>query len=153
MNTVEFHKLLRKAVAYYLTDAPEYTSVMDELSSSCEDGQWDMVEEALLEVDEFMAESDAGTLAQKERLAAKRENRPSRYPTCFELDEERYKQIAILEKEYTDRSIKFRQVPDELTRSELSYMADLLAKDVKRQKDARDKRIIQDLLGKVKQLC
>lgn len=153
MNAVEFHKLLRKAVAYYTSGAPEYTSVMDQLSMSAEDGQWEMVQEALEEVDEFMADSEIGTLAQKERIFAKREGRQDRYPTCFELDEVRLQKIATLAREYTDRRIKFHQNDVELHRSEWEYIAGILEKDVKRQKDERTKRILQETLNKVKFLA
>ncbi len=150
MNAVEFHKLLRKAVIYYVADAPEYTRVMDDLSVACEEGQWGMVQEALEEADEFLADSDVGTLAQKERIAAKREKRQNRYPSLFDTDEVRAKQIAALAKEYTAHRITFRQEPEPLRPSELSYIVDLLAKDVRRQKDERNKRTLQELLQKVR---
>lgn len=149
MKPVEFHKLLRKAVVYYVAGAPEYTSVMDQLSEHAEDGQWEMVQEALYEADEFMAESDAGTLAQKEEIYADREGRESRWPSVLEPNEVRYQRIATLAREYKQRGIKFRQGED-LYRSEWDYIAALLAKDVKRQKDERERRIVQDVLAKVK---
>ena len=106
----DFKKALRKAIVYYAAGAPEYTGLMDELSVACTDEQWEQVEEAMEEVDAFMAESDIGTLYQKERVAAKREGRPSRYPSVFELDDvKRNTAIAALEKEYKDKGIPFRQ--------------------------------------------
>jgi hypothetical protein len=36
MNAVEFHKLVRRAVIYYAADAPEFTSVMDDLVVACD---------------------------------------------------------------------------------------------------------------------
>lgn len=150
MNAIQFHKLLRKAVAYYTSGAPEYTRMMDELSINAEEGQWEMVQEALREVDEFMSESAIGTLAQKEESLAMREGRRSRYPLSFELNEARYEKITALKREFTERGIKFRHDGEELYRSEWEYVAILLEKDVKRQKDERTKRIVHELLSKVK---
>ncbi len=118
MNAVEFHRLVRRAVVYYAVDAPEYTATMDELVKACDqeedqeegDRKWDMVLEALHEVDEFMADSDAGTLCQKEQIFAEREGRKNRYPGALETDEEvREAKIATLKREFRSRGIAFRE--------------------------------------------
>lgn len=100
-------KLMRKAVIYYIADAPEYTRLMDDLTQKCTDAQWEKLERMIEEADEFMADSDIGTLAQKERVFAKREKRRNRYPTCFDDDETRASKIALLVTEYERKGIPY----------------------------------------------
>jgi hypothetical protein len=68
-----------------------------------------MVLEALHEADEFLADSDVGTLCQKERIFAEREKRASRYPGALETDEKVIQEkIAALAREFRTRGIAFR---------------------------------------------
>lgn len=114
MHNADFQKALRKAIAYYAAGAPEYSHLMDELSIACTDKQWQQIEEAIDEVDEVLSESAIGTLYQKESVAAKREGRPSRYPSVFETDEtKRSQMIAALEKDYRAKGIPFRSEDQE----------------------------------------
>lgn len=86
---------------------------MNDLTIETNNEQWQLVAPAIREVDEFMAESDAGTLYQKEKVTARKEGRKSRFPSVFLPEEERKPQIAALEQEYRARHIKFRSKPIE----------------------------------------
>lgn len=73
---------IREAITYYASGVADghYEQLMDELTNTCSEPQWEEVNHALDKVDEWMSETDQATLAQKERVAARREGRASRYP-------------------------------------------------------------------------
>ncbi len=108
-RVAEVRKKMRKAVIFYVADAPEYNHLMDDLTQECTDAQWEKLCRMIDEADDFLADSDIGTLAQKERMFAKRACRPNRYPTVFDLDDVREKKIAALAKEYKAKGIPFRE--------------------------------------------
>lgn len=78
----ELEQKIRQVITYYSAGVEDghYEQLMDELTQSCTDEQWQEVCRVIDEVDVWMAETDKATLAQKERLAALREGRSSRYP-------------------------------------------------------------------------
>lgn len=78
----DFEAKVREAITYYASGVGDghYERLMDELAVTCSEPQWQELSRALDRVDEWMAETDQATLAQKERVAARREGRPSRYP-------------------------------------------------------------------------
>lgn len=78
----DFEAKVREAITYYASGVSDghYEQLMDELTNTCSEPQWEEVNRALDRVDEWMAETDQATLAQKERVAARREGHPSRYP-------------------------------------------------------------------------
>lgn len=81
-GTLKFEEKLREAITYYASGVSDghYEQLMDELSVECSEPQWKEVDRALNQVDEWMADTDQATLAQKEQAAARREGRKSRYP-------------------------------------------------------------------------
>lgn len=103
----EIRKMMRKAVAYYLIDAPERTWLMDELAQVCTERQWEHLTAMLEEADEFRADSDIGLLAQKERVMARREKRQDRSPTSLDDDVTRTRKLAIIREDFRKRGIKF----------------------------------------------
>ena len=66
-------------------DAPEYTHPMDDLSCKCTDAQWEQLEAMLEEADEFMADSDVGTLAQKELSLSNVRGVKTAIPSCLTM--------------------------------------------------------------------
>lgn len=106
-DQAEVKKLMRKAVIYYVAGAPEYQRIMGNLKQVCSNAQWEKVCEMIEEADEFLAESDVGTLCQKERIFAKREQRPDRTPLAFDSEKVRAKKLAILRNEFVATGIKF----------------------------------------------
>lgn len=78
----DFEAKVREAITYYSSGVSDghYERLMDELTTSCSEPQWQDLCRALDQIDEWMADTDQATLAQKERVAARREGRPSRYP-------------------------------------------------------------------------
>lgn len=105
-DRMDFEQKVRKAITYYASGVGDgqYEQLMDELTMSCTDEQWKEVEAALEQVDEWMAETDQATLAQKERVAAKRAGRSSRYPGALMRtlmsNEEINTRLRELEKEH-----------------------------------------------------
>jgi hypothetical protein len=78
----DLEEKIREVITYYAAGVGDghYEQLMDELTNTCSEPQWEEVNRALDKVDEWMAETDQATLAQKERVAARREGRTSRYP-------------------------------------------------------------------------
>ncbi len=107
LSQAEIRKLMRKAVVYYVADAPEWERLMDDLTQVCSDRQWEKVQEMLAEADEFLADSDVGTLCQKEHIFARREKRPDRTPLVFDSDEVRARKLDALRKEFIAKGVKF----------------------------------------------
>lgn len=102
----DFELKLREAITYYASGVSDghYEQLMDELTNTCTEAQWKEVEAALEKVDEWMADTDQATLAQKEDVAARREGRKSRYPgtlvrTLMTKDEIN-NTLRLLEKEH-----------------------------------------------------
>lgn len=105
----EFRTLLLKMAVWYATGAPELHSFFDELTVKCSETQWAQVEETMDKVDEIMAESEIGSLYQKEKVVARREERPPRYPSIFEVNEEKAaRQWRELADDYRKRGIVFK---------------------------------------------
>lgn len=104
----EIATLMRKAIIYYVADAPEYQSLMDDLSKIATDQQWERLCRWLAEADLFLGESEIGTLAQREKFFAQQEGRPNRFPSIFESDEVYAQKIEQLIEEYQRKGIPFR---------------------------------------------
>ncbi|SRR6266487_5621724 len=108
MNNEEFEKLVRKAIVHYAIGAPEYQNVRNEITTEATKAQWEHFTSRLLEVQEFLFESVAGTLQQKEVYLAKKEGRPSRYPSFYAHEEEKRQKIEALSADFTAKQIHFR---------------------------------------------
>ena len=103
MEETAFIQALLRVVAYYSAGVRDgsYEHLMDDLTQQCTDEQWERVTATTEQVDEWLAETDQGTTAQKEKLAAKREGRRSRYPNVFEQGTpEADARIAALRREF-----------------------------------------------------
>ena len=102
----DFEAKVREAITYYASGVGDghYEQLMDELTNSCSEPQWEELTRALDRVDDWMAETDQATLAQKERAAARREGRSSRYPGALVRTlmsaEEINRTLRELEEEY-----------------------------------------------------
>lgn len=114
---------MRRALVYYMAGAPEYEHLMDDLSCECTDGQWEKLCRTIDEADDFMGESEIGTLWQKENLAAKQEKRRSRNPLIFDDEATWKRKMAELAREYRAKGIPFRE-DDELQREQLQMNYD-----------------------------
>ncbi len=104
-------KWLVEALYLYLNGL-DNTSVMDNLTMECTDGEWNFVRQMNDFIDELEVDNDLGTLYQVEKVHANREDRPNRYPgiliSLFNSDEKNRQIIQSLADEYTKRGIKFK---------------------------------------------
>lgn len=101
---------MRKAVVYYVTDAPEWERLMDDLTCLCTDVQWEKLLRMIKEADTFLAESEIGNLLQKEALLAKEEKRKDRSPSPFDDQKVRLEKLAVIRDDFVSRGIVFRDI-------------------------------------------
>jgi hypothetical protein len=82
----EFRAGLIAAVAYYAAGAADFERQMERLSRHCSASQWRAARAYLEYVDDLLAETAVATTYQKERLLAKNDARPMRYPDAAEQE-------------------------------------------------------------------
>lgn len=115
MNREKTLKLVEAAILY--SQGLENTPVMDWLTMECTDYEWKTVLQAMDRVDEVEVDHGIGTIYQTEEVLARREKRPTRYPSTillFGTNQEEMKSnaqayIEKLANEFRQKGIKFRE--------------------------------------------
>lgn len=113
MNREKTLKLVEAAILY--SQGLGITLVMDWLAMECTDYEWKTVLQAMDRVDEVEVDHGIGTIYQTENVLARREKRPSRYPSTvllFGTNQEEMKRnaqvyIDELANEFRQKGIKF----------------------------------------------
>jgi hypothetical protein len=103
MTRRAYEAAVQQAIAYYAAGVNDgsYEHLMDDLTIACSDAQWEALTQYLARVDDWLAQTDKATIAQRECWLAKQEGRKSRFPLVFfQGTPEADAQIAALSREF-----------------------------------------------------
>lgn len=102
MKQHTFLEAVARACVLYAVGSDEYDRHMDMLGQQASGAQWEAVLQILDLTDEWMVDADQATVYQREKVAARRAGRPSRYPGALSQGTpEADAAIAALEQEYS----------------------------------------------------